>query len=172
MRGTMATRDLQCEKCGSVFFQEAEFRQYRGSVYSSAPGGAMYALESENGPVRACVCLCGHPTLFRSGVRRAPADFRDSLVAALRRRATSAPEALQASLAEEFASTEGMAELKSKLARLQEIVQRCLTNLGSPAARPSPLAPGTVRTTGDAAGQARDRVKPPRSGGDRRRQST
>ena len=51
---------LQCEKCGSSHFVEAQFKQYRPQ-YSASPGGDISPI-SEN-PVRALVCLCGQPIL-------------------------------------------------------------------------------------------------------------
>jgi hypothetical protein len=49
---------LICEKCGSTHFVEAEFRQYR-QLYSATPGADFSAVTED--PIRALVCICGHP---------------------------------------------------------------------------------------------------------------
>ena len=161
----MATRGLRCEKCGSEFFQEAEFRQYRGNAYSAAPGGAMYPLDGEGGPARVCLCLCGHPIpLLRRSIRSVPASFSESLTAALRCRAASDPAALEAKLKKAFSSAQEMAEWERKLAQLREVVQLCANNLESKAARSSP--PGQAAAKTESAGdQPRKSDRRPNSTG-------
>lgn len=129
-------RKLRCEKCGSEFFQDTEFRQYYAGTYSSAPGGELYAVPSETAPVR--LCLCGHPVSVKTSLLGATArkSFAESLDAALRCRAQAEPETLRARLLKEFGTKEALAELHGTLAALQQIVQRWLDQTGPPNVNP------------------------------------
>jgi hypothetical protein len=48
-----------CDRCGSNWFQEVEYNQYKGATYSSAPGGEIEQINQM--PMRIRVCLCGKP---------------------------------------------------------------------------------------------------------------
>jgi len=71
----------KCPKCGSTFFQEAEFRQYLGF----GPAGGIHPPDSTR---RVRICICGHPMAPAKAVRLdAPAEsLRESLRLAWERR--------------------------------------------------------------------------------------
>ena len=48
-----------CDNCGSSWFCEVEFNQYRSGTYSSAPGGDLDVINPM--PMRIRVCACGKP---------------------------------------------------------------------------------------------------------------
>ena len=85
---------VACERCGSVYFQEAELRQYRGGLYSSGVGGELSPISEMSQPL--WICICGEP-LPDASIRRVGEDarsFHKSVEAAKAHRARQRPEAL------------------------------------------------------------------------------
>ncbi len=77
-----------CEQCGSVYFAQSEFRQYRYQ-YGALPGGDLSPVTED--PIRVLVCICGNPmeqgTLRRWSIPRAlRPHFQKSFEAARRYR--------------------------------------------------------------------------------------
>ncbi len=79
---------VTCERCGSPWFLEAEFRQYSAANYSQRVGGDIHFVSS---PQRTHVCLCGYPRTSRP-LRRddASQNFRDAIVTAQKHAAAEA----------------------------------------------------------------------------------
>jgi nucleoid DNA-binding protein len=57
-QANVPSNQLICEKCGSTHFIEAKFRRYQ-EQYASTPGADFVAVTED--PIRALVCMCGHP---------------------------------------------------------------------------------------------------------------
>jgi hypothetical protein len=83
---------VTCDRCGSVYLHEAEFKQYRGGFYSSGVGGEISPISHV--PQRIWICICGEPVPDPS-IRRAGQDarsFSQSVAAAKAYRARQRPE--------------------------------------------------------------------------------
>jgi hypothetical protein len=86
---TGVDQQLCCEKCGSVYFQEAEFKEYYAGMYSATPGEELHPISGPQVPVR--VCLCGHPMPRRAPDRDIRQRFQVSVKAALDFRSAQEP---------------------------------------------------------------------------------
>lgn len=81
-----------CASCGSTWFEEITFNQFRAGTYSSTPGGSHEPLSPM--PMTILRCLCGQPAVPNIGGAihggRTPnenlASFEGSLQAALKHR--------------------------------------------------------------------------------------
>ena len=130
-----------CEICGSVVFYEAEFRQWV-QMASAVPGGDASPTTS---PIRALICLCGHPTLPGQLRRSVDADlrasFQDSFRAAVRWRESVRPAAVIQELAtKDFVTKQEFAELAGKIVNLEAMVSQLTagaTRSESVSSRPS-----------------------------------
>ena len=114
---------LQCEKCGSSHFVEADFKQYRPQP-SSYPGGDISPI-SEN-PVRALVCLCGQPILpgrLRSQAAGDYKNFQKSFEAARQYRENMSPETVLRRIAELYASKPQHDVLAERIGNLETILK-------------------------------------------------
>jgi hypothetical protein len=114
---------LACDRCGSVYFQEAEFGQYRGGLYSSAPGGEISHLTDL--PQRARICICGEP-MPDTSIRPTGEDarsFAQSVAAAKAHRARQQPDALLQELLAELAAKKHLAEAQQRLAAIELALQ-------------------------------------------------
>jgi len=49
----------RCPRCGSTWFAELNFQQYKANVYSYGPGGDLQVASVTSVPIR--VCICGFP---------------------------------------------------------------------------------------------------------------
>jgi nucleoid DNA-binding protein len=128
----------QCEKCGSTYFVEAQFRQYL-PYYSASPGGDIISFSED--PIRALVCLCGNPIPPGRLRRDAPnpgdyKSFRKSFVAALQYRESTNPEAILRRIAEIYANKPQHDELAERIAKLETILKAL--------PRPSPRQPSKL----------------------------
>jgi hypothetical protein len=120
---TRKQKAVVCEVCGSAYFQAAEFRQYRGGLYSSSVGGALSAVT--NLPQTIGVCICGEPMPDLS-IRRTGEDARGfalSVKAAKAYRAKQEPEALLQELQESLASKKDLATAKEQLAKIERALK-------------------------------------------------
>jgi hypothetical protein len=120
---TPRSNQLRCEKCGSTHFVEGHFKQYR-QQYSSSPGADLSPL-TEN-PVRALVCLCGHPILpgrLRSQGLGDYQSFRPSFEAARQYRESTSSETIMGKVAEIYASKLQQDRLAERIAQLQTILK-------------------------------------------------
>ena len=93
-----------CEQCGSSYFVEGQFRRYR-KISSSLPGGDLSPVTED--PVRALVCICGHPInpgkLRRRRIAREDhASFQKSFAAAWVYRQSKHPQAIIGRLSQGF----------------------------------------------------------------------
>jgi hypothetical protein len=114
---------VACDRCGSVYFHEAEFAQYRGGVYSSGAGGELSRLTDL--PQRIRICICGEPMPDPS-MRRAGEDarsFNQCVEKAKAHRARQQPEALLQELLAELATKKELAEAKARLANIELALQ-------------------------------------------------
>jgi nucleoid DNA-binding protein len=112
-----------CPRCGGTSFTEQEFRQYRGGIASSAPGGDI-SPDSEQ-VIQALVCLCGAvlpPPKKGSQNRDAYKSFVSCCAAALAHREMLA-EHLMAALHGRFASAEQLQLFIERLDADGEIVK-------------------------------------------------
>ena len=89
---------VACERCGSMYFQEAEFRQYRGGMYSSGAGGELSQLTD------------------------AP-SFNQCVEKAKAHRARQQPEALLQELLATLATKKELAEAQERLANIKLAMQ-------------------------------------------------
>jgi hypothetical protein len=106
-------------RCGSVYFHETEFREYRSGLSSSGVGGEISPLT--NLPQRIRICICGEPKPDPS-VRSASQDarsFSQSVAAAKAHRARQQPEALLQELLADLAPKKELAEAKERLANIE-----------------------------------------------------
>lgn len=119
-----------CPRCGSNYFQEVEYRQYRKQMYSSAPGGNLSPVSELS--FRALVCLCGHVIANHHSQwgARLPegAAFYDSVTKAAACREARDPEKLQQALVSTYASR---TDLENLLQRLGDI-ERHIRNSEAP----------------------------------------
>jgi nucleoid DNA-binding protein len=116
---------LQCEKCRSTHFVEAHFKQYRPQ-YSTTPGGDISPISED--PIRALVCLCGHP-IPPGPLRRDvpnPGDyksFQKSFEAARQYRELTSPELIFRAVMELYADKQQHAELAGRITKLETILK-------------------------------------------------
>jgi hypothetical protein len=88
LRSNLSPRDRQaamqqkleekeaCERCGSTWFAEITFNQYRRGQYSASPGGGLETINVM--PMPTLVCLCGFPVLLgMGGTRGGPTPNKD-----------------------------------------------------------------------------------------------
>ena len=54
-----------CARCGSTWFREAVFNQYKANLYSAAPGGDLEVISEM--PMTIKICLCGFPAVPNVG---------------------------------------------------------------------------------------------------------
>jgi hypothetical protein len=114
---------MPCERCGSVYFQEAEFRQYRGGMYSSGGGEGLSPVTEL--PQRICICICGEP-MPDASIRRRGDDARSFtkwMAAAKAHRAKQEPEALLRELRAQLATKQELAETQERLANLEQALR-------------------------------------------------
>lgn len=114
---------VACERCGSVYFQEAEFRQYREQLYSSGVGGGVSPVTDLPQGIR--ICICGEP-MPDTGIRRMGSDARSftmCVAAAKAHRARQQPAALLQELLAELATKEELAEAQERLGNLEKALQ-------------------------------------------------
>ena len=138
------SQQLLCEKCGSSYFMEAEFRQYRKRP-SSMPGGDLLT-NSENDPIRMLVCMCGNP--IQPGKQRRPlsisreedANFQKSAEAARQYREVAHPQAIIGSLSQSFASKGAHDRLAGRIANLEGILWALALESLQPRDSPAPSA--------------------------------
>jgi nucleoid DNA-binding protein len=114
-----------CEQCGSSYFVEGQFRRYR-KMSSSLPGGDLSPVTED--PVRALVCICGHPInpgkLRRQSIAREDhASFQKSFAAAWVYRQSKHPQAIIGRLSQSFAGKEAYERLANQIANLEAILQ-------------------------------------------------
>ena len=118
---------LQCTKCGSTHFADAEYRQYLAGRYSTAPGGE---LTTATEVVRVRLCLCGHPAFGCSIKGLSPKeqqDFRLSLENATRYRQETEPERLKSRLRESFVDHDEYEGLAKRVKDLTKVVKAYAT---------------------------------------------
>lgn len=121
MTGTQT--QMACERCGSVYFHEAEFAQYRGGMYSSGAGGEIS--QTSDLPQRIRICICGEP-VPDPNIRRARRDagsFSQCVALAKAHRAKQQPEALLHALLAELAGKKELAEAQERLANIELALQ-------------------------------------------------
>ena len=114
---------VACERCGSVYFHEAEFAQYRGGMYSSGAGGELSQLTDV--PQRIRICICGEPMPDPS-IRRLGEDarsFNQCVEKAKAHRARQQPEALLQELLATLATKKELAEAQERLANIELAMQ-------------------------------------------------
>ena len=133
-RGSVSSRQVRCEKCGSTYFVEAQFRQYR-TMPSSMPGGDLSPVTED--PIRMLVCMCGNPIppgkLRKFSIPREQADnFDRSLNAARQFREVADPQAMMGRLSETFASREAHDRLAEQIANPAGILRDLLLKPVSP----------------------------------------
>jgi hypothetical protein len=125
---------VTCTKCGSTYFQLAEFRQYRGGICSATPGGELSPIGP---PIEVRVCLCGHPIAPRKRLSLMP-DLRksvnESLEGAQRFRHSTEPETIQRGIREEFASKAELLSANTALATLTKVLEIAEKDKGERAA--------------------------------------
>ncbi len=114
-----------CEQCGSSYFVEGQFRQYR-KMSSSLPGGDLSPITEV--PVRALVCICGHPInpgkLRRQSIAREDhASFQKSFAAAWGYRQSRQPQAFIGRLSQDFTGRDEYQRLANQIANLEAILQ-------------------------------------------------
>jgi hypothetical protein len=114
---------VACERCGSVYFHEAEFAQYRGGMYSWGAGGELSQVSDV--PQRIRICVCGEP-MPDTSIRRLGPDahsFSQCVAAAKAHRARQQPEALLQELLTELAGKKELAEAQERLATIELALQ-------------------------------------------------
>jgi hypothetical protein len=119
------SNQLICEKCGSAHFVEAEFRQYR-QQYSSSPGNDFSAVTED--PIRALVCMCGHPIQLgklrrESSVYSRRAEFQKSFESARRYREAAEPETITDRISLTLVNREEYEQLAEQIANLETILR-------------------------------------------------
>ena len=115
---------LRCERCGSLEFTEAEFRQYERGPYSATPGNDLWRIQED--PLRALICLCGNPIprgRLRSGGQRDRESFQESLEAARRYRDTALPQRLLSEFGERYPDKQQYDSLAERIANLERMLQ-------------------------------------------------
>ena len=119
----MKPTPVVCERCGSEYFYQAKFRQYREMLSSSGAGGGLSTVSDQSQPIR--ICICGEP-MPEEGIRRAGDDARSfsrSVVAAKAHRAKQQPAALLQELLAELATKKELSEAQERLANLEQALQ-------------------------------------------------
>jgi nucleoid DNA-binding protein len=129
---------LVCEKCGSTHFVEGKFHQYR-QQYSSTPGSELSPVTED--PIRALVCMCGHPIQIRkhrglSLSDRDRGEFKKSFEAARRCRQAAEPQTIVDRISPTLVNREEYAKLAEQIANLETILRLRLPDL-----TPSPDSP-------------------------------
>jgi hypothetical protein len=121
MKRTQMT--MACERCGSVYFHEAEFAQYRGGLYSSGAGGEISQISDL--PQRIWICICGEPMPDPSIRRIGPdaSSFNQCVAKAKAHRARQQPEALLQELLAELAAKKQLEEVQERLANIELALQ-------------------------------------------------
>jgi nucleoid DNA-binding protein len=119
---TTQQQELQCPKCGSMYFTECEFRKWH-QMPSATPGGGLSASDSRT--MQALICVCGEPVPLGPLRRRVEGDqasFRKSLEAAQRYREEAEPQRIILWLAASFASNKDQKDLEDRIASMAAIV--------------------------------------------------
>lgn len=132
---------VTCDHCGSVYFHEAEFKEYRGEMYSSGVGGAICQLSDL--PQRIRVCVCGEPVPDPS-IRRAGPDarnFTQCVAQAKAHRARQRPAALLQELLGELAGKTELAATQERLANLEQALKVITAEMESSEKRPVDAGP-------------------------------
>ena len=137
---SIPANQLYCEKCGSTHFVEAGFRQYR-QQYSSSPGADFSAVTED--PVRALVCMCGHPIqvgkLRRLSISRQNWDgFQKSFASARRYRQAAEPQTIIDRISPTLVNREEYEKLAELIANLETILQLRLPDSTPPPDSPAP----------------------------------
>jgi nucleoid DNA-binding protein len=115
-------QELQCQKCGSTYLTECEFRKWH-QIPSAMPGGDLLPLDGTAMP--ALVCACGEPVPLGPLRRQVPGDkasFRKSLEAARSYREEAEPQRIILWLAASFARREVQKDLEDRTAKMEAIV--------------------------------------------------
>ncbi len=146
----MDPKQLRCERCGSLEFTEAQYKQFLAEFSSASPGGDLISRTED--PFRALVCLCGHPVMpgwlrtprppipvpiraARPVMEAARASFRQSFEAARRHRETVlAQQAVleqdrEARLVERYASKEQYDALAERVENLERMLAASRENV-------------------------------------------
>ena|SRR5579883_1559902 len=136
---------LQCEKCGSVYFQKAEFREYH-SGYSATPGGELHPVESQRSiPVR--ICLCGHPIPWVTTLdQKTSRSFETSLEKAVTFRETREPKALRKHFNGKYASRKELQQVQENISKLLAIAANRQSSPKSIVAKPASTEPKAAMT--------------------------
>lgn len=117
----------RCPDCGSSWFAELQFQQYRANVYSYGPGGDLQVASPTSIPVR--FCLCGRvlePNITTQGVGRGTLSrlldsFHESLSQASQWRSSYIDRSRQAiTVAEMKPRDELLADVKSFVDKLRK----------------------------------------------------
>jgi nucleoid DNA-binding protein len=129
---------LVCEKCGSTHFVEGKFCQYQ-QQYASTPGADFVAVTED--PIRALVCMCGHPiqpgNIRRFSISRQNWDgFQKSFESARRYREAAEPRTIVDRISPTLVNREEYAKLAEQIANLETILRVRL-----PDSTPSPDSP-------------------------------
>lgn len=131
-----------CPQCGSTWFAELQFRQYKANVYSYGPGGDLQPVSPAPVPMRAC--LCGYvlePNITSQGVSRgAMARMLDSFMESFSRAASfrsALVQKVQAAI-----TTNDMKPRDEMLADAKNFIEKLRKRLGAEKekeqAKPSP----------------------------------
>jgi hypothetical protein len=121
---------------------EAEFCQYQ-EQYASTPGAEFVAVTE--GPIRALVCMCGHPIQVRK-LRRLSISARDwggfqkSFESARRYRKAAEPQTIIDRISATLVNREEYAKLAEQIANLRTILQSRLADSTPPPDSPLTLA--------------------------------
>ncbi len=115
---------MVCPECGSTFFQDAQFNQYRTGAIAAIPVIETFEV-AETGPwIR--ICLCGHPIGIPPGktsvTRANRASFEETWQNALAYRAVLTPDTMERAILQQYATRGDAQELYHKLSRLLDIV--------------------------------------------------
>jgi nucleoid DNA-binding protein len=114
-----------CEKCGSTMFVEGEFQQYT-QWPSSLPGDDLHAFTEGLPPIRAAICICGHPACqerMRPPLRGHLASFDKSLQMAVRHRELADPQRITDGLSDVLAEKAQQTDLDKRISSIQKIVK-------------------------------------------------
>ena len=114
-----------CEKCGSTMFEEGEFRQYTQQSCST-PGKDLKPI-TEGLPMRAAICICGHPARqerMRRPLRGDQASFEKSFAMAVRRRELADSQLITEGLSAVLAEKARQSDLAGRISLMQRIVQK------------------------------------------------
>ena len=168
-----ANAPVICEKCGSDWFYEVELHQYRGGMYSSAPGGELQIVSTM--PQRIRLCLCGHPVSpnlsgYRGGRQpnQAINSFRSALAVAHKYRAVvDELNAKVQAITEQAATIRDIEQIQVVLNELKATV---VSKAAAPAPAPVPQTPPenpnpaveAAELSEEAAGQEGESKKPGR----------